>query len=88
MTLTKDDLQAISDIVEERLGGLKSDVSDLKSRMSKVETDMNEVKSQIVDLQNDVTDIKVNKQNNGAIRILNDLHSCYVDTYERYKNYI
>jgi len=51
ITLTKDDLQAISDIVEERLGGLKSDVSDLKSRMSNVETDVSEMKSQISDLQ-------------------------------------
>ena len=70
-----------SDVTE-----LKTNVSELQSDVAELKTNVSELQSDVSKLQFDVTDIKVTKLENGALKTLDDLHSCYVDTFDRYKN--
>ena len=100
MALTKEDLLAIKDIVDDGLSGLKEDVSILKEDVSGLKEDVSVLKEsvsalqenvsdlndRVTDLENEVRIIKVDKLENGALRILNEMSMNYSDTYERYRN--
>ncbi len=72
MALTKKDLQAIKEIVDESISGMKTDVSslktdvsslktdvaDLKTRMTRVEDDLTEVKTRMTKVEDDLTEVK------------------------------
>ena len=93
MTLTREDLSAIAVIVKTEIEPIKVEIVDMKSDISELQSDVAELKTNVFELQTnvsklqfDVTDIKVTKLENGALKTLDDLHSCYVDTFDRYKN--
>lgn len=100
MALTKEDLQAIKGIVDDSVSGLKEDVSGLKESVSSLEErvggleesvsalqdDMSLLNNKADNLENEVRIIKVDKLENGALKILNEMAQNYSDTYQRYRN--
>ncbi len=74
----------VSDLKEE-VSALKEDVSDLKEEASALKEDVSDLKERMSDVEHDVKDIKVVKLENNVIPVLNTIHRCYVDTYERYR---
>ncbi len=72
MSLTKNDLSAIAQIVKESISGLETDVASIKNDVTR--------------LQEEVKYIKLVQLENNVIPRLNTIESCYLDTYDRYKN--
>ncbi len=70
MALSKEDLLAIREVVDESVSGLKEDVGILK-------TEMKEVKA-------DITKIQVNQLENYLIPLVNELNEYQKSTYSRY----
>ena len=65
--------------LEERVGGLEESVSALQD-------DMSLLNNKADNLENEVRIIKVDKLENGALKILNEMAQNYSDTYQRYRN--
>jgi len=93
MALTKEDLQAIKGIVDDSVSGLKESVSNLEERVggleesvSALQDDISLLNNKADNLENEVRIIKVDKLENGALKILNDMAQNYSDTYQRYRN--
>ena len=76
MTLTNEDLFAISQLLDVKLeAGLKP-----------IENDTREMKESIVSLKDEIHRLKLCKENIVLPR-LNTIESCYTSTYNRYKDY-
>jgi chromosome segregation ATPase len=58
MALTKKDLQAIKEIVDESISGVKTDVSSLKTDVSSLKTDVSSLKTDVSSLKTDVSSLK------------------------------
>ncbi len=77
MSLTNDDLQAISQIVQIGLEPVKKDISSLKEDVSSLKEEMEVVK-------NDIRIIKVDILENNVIPRLEHMEQCYLDASNRY----
>ena len=95
-----DELKTEVTVLKEDVSELKEDVSELKTKVTVLNEDVSELKTDVavlkdkVDnlgnevgiLKNEVRIIKVEKLENGAIKILNEMAQNYSDTYESYRN--
>lgn len=92
----KEDVSGLKESVsslEERVGGLEKSVSSLEERVggleesvSALQDDMSLLNNKADNLENEVRIIKVDKLENGALKILNEMAQNYSDTYQRYRN--
>ena len=88
-------LDPIRDTVQEiriDLNGVKSDLNDVKSDLNgmksdliDVKFDLNDVKAGLKEVENRVKKIEITQEHTILPRLSN-IESCYVTTYERYKN--
>ena len=87
--ILKEDVSGLKEDVEilkEDVSGLKEDVEILKENVSGLKTSVDTLNDRVDDLENEVRIIKVDKLENGALKILNDMSKNYSDTYQRYRN--
>ena len=77
MSLTNDDLQAISQIIQIGLEPVKKDISSLKEDVSSLKEEMEVVK-------NDIRIIKVDILENNVVPRLEHMEQCYLDASNRY----
>ena len=92
MMLTKEDLGAISQLldsklypIEDKLDNVEARISSLENRMSSMETQISSLETKVSSVENKVINIEVSIENEMKPR-LNDISSCYSSTYERYKD--
>ena len=83
MTLTNEDLLAISQLLDKKLDArlkpIKNEVHSLKNNVSSVQAEMQYMKD-------DLHLVKL-YQENIITPALNNIEACYTDTYNRYKDY-
>ena len=71
-------LLAISNMLTTQLEPIKNDIAALKSDVSDLKQDVSVLKQKVTKIQVDIeNDVKPRLQN---------IESCYTDTYDRYKN--
>ena len=58
MTLTKDDLIAIEELLDRKLEPIKADIVELKTDVAKLKTDVAELKTDVAELKADVAGLK------------------------------
>lgn len=97
MTLTNEDLLAISKLLDTKLDGrfkvledelqsVKEDVQNLKDDMQGVKADIQGLKEDVQSLKQELHEVKL-FQENVILPRLNTIESCYMDTFDRYRNY-
>lgn len=77
----KEMLLAISGLLDEKLEGLKNDVADLKTDVA----DLKSMRTDVESLKGEMQYIRVVLLENNVIPRLNTIESCYLDTFQRYK---
>lgn len=71
--------------------GIKGEIVGMKDDITDIKGDITEMKDDITEMKDDITDIKARvkrlelTQENVVIPRLNTIESCYISTYERYK---
>ena len=101
MTLTAEDLLAISQMMEEMLDRkldarlkpiehelkvLKAEVKDLKGEVKGLKAEVDGLKAEVDTLKTEIHQIKLFQENIIMPR-LNDIEACYTSTYQRYKDH-
>ncbi len=101
MTLTAEDLLAISQMMEEMLDRkldarlkpiehelkvLKAEVKDLKGEVKGLKAEVDGLKAEVDTLKTEIHQIKLFQENIIMPR-LNDIEVCYTSTYQRYKDH-
>ena len=101
MTLTAEDLLAISQMMEEMLDRkldarlkpiehelkvLKAEVKDLKGEVKGLKAEVDGLKAKVDTLKTEIHQIKLFQENIIMPR-LNDIEACYTSTYQRYKDH-
>lgn len=101
MTLTAEDLLAISQMMEEMLDRkldarlkpiehelkvLKAEVKDLKGEVKGLKAEVDGLKAEVDTLKTEIDQIKLFQENIIMPR-LNDIEACYTSTYQRYKDH-
>ena len=101
MTLTAEDLLAISQMMEEMLDrkldarlkpiehelkGLKAEVDGLKAEVKSLKAEVDGLKKEVDTLKTEIHQIKLFQENIIMPR-LNDIEACYTSTYQRYKDH-
>ena len=101
MTLTAEDLLAISQMMEEMLDrkldarlkpiehelkGLKAEVDGLKAEVKSLKAEVDGLKEEVDTLKTEIHQIKLFQENIIMPR-LNDIEACYTSTYQRYKDH-
>ena len=101
MTLTAEDLLAISQMMEEMLDRkldarlkpiehelkvLKAEVKDLKGEVKGLKAEVDGLKKEVDTLKTEIHQIKLFQENIIMPR-LNDIEACYTSTYQRYKDH-
>ncbi len=93
MSLTNEDLQAITRIFSSGLEPVKNDISSLKRDVSTLKDDVSTLKGKISSLEedmetvkNDIKIIKVDILENNVIPRLEHMEQCYLDASDRYIN--
>lgn len=88
--LERKDIEMIRDVVEEAMGSLKEDVTELKGDVTVLKEDVTKLKGDIEDLkqvtektQNDVIKINLTLENIVMPRLCT-IEDCYTSTYHRY----
>lgn len=87
MTLTAEDLLAISQMMEEMLD------RKLDARLKPIEHELKVLKAEVKDLKAEVDTLKTEIhqiklfQENIIMPRLNDIEACYTSTYQRYKDH-
>lgn len=95
MTLTAEDLLAISQMMDEKLDGrlkpiegdikaMKNDIKIIKNEQKSMKNDLRAVKNEVKTLKNELNRVKLFQENIIMPR-LNDIEACYTSTYDRYK---
>ncbi len=95
MTLTAEDLLAISQMMDEKLEGrlkpiegdikaMKNDIKIIKNEQKSMKNDLRAVKNEVKTLKNELNRVKLFQENIIMPR-LNDIEACYTSTYDRYK---
>jgi len=91
-------LSNMLDPIREELRDIKSDIKEIrgditgmKGEIAEMKDDITEMQDDITEMKDDITDIKARvkrlelTQENVVIPRLNTIESCYISTYERYK---
>ncbi len=87
-------LEPIRDVITELKDDImevKDDITEMKNDITEMKDDITEMKGDITEMKGDITDMKARikklelTQENVIIPRLNNIESCYVSTYERYK---
>lgn len=101
MTLTAEDLLAISQMMEEMLDrklderlkpiehelkSLKAEVDGLKAEVKSLKAEVDGLKKEVDTLKTEIHQIKLFQENIIMPR-LNDIEACYTSTYQRYKDH-
>ena len=90
MALTQDDLLAISQLLDVKL---KAEIQPIKNEIQSLKSDVQSVKTELLaemqalkaSLEAEIHKIKLFQENVIMLR-LNTIESCYLSTYERYKD--
>ena len=92
MSLSKEDLQSITFIVnnavsplKEDISSLKEDVGSLKEDVGSLKEDVGSLKSSVANLEKELKIVKVDLLENNVIPRLNSIEACYTSTYDRYR---
>ena len=64
---------------------LKTDVEVLKADVKVLKADVKVLKTDVSVLKNDMQNVKIVQLENGVLPRLNTIESCYLDTFQRYK---
>ena len=98
MSLTKQDLAAISAIVKEQISGVENHIDSLEGRFDtlegrfdklegrfdKLEGRFDKLEDRVENLEKDMKIVRVDILENQVIPRLNTIEKCYVDTSKRY----
>ncbi len=84
MSLNKNDLQAIGELLDIKLAPMQSDINTLKSDVGSLKSEMAGVKDRLDSLESDMRYVKVDLLENNVIPRLSTIESCYVSTSNRY----
>ncbi len=80
MSLTNDDLLAISQLLDTKLD------DKLEANLKPIREDIHTLKVDVQGLKEDVHYLKLT-QENVVLPRLNTIETCYIDTYKRYRDY-
>lgn len=86
-------LLAMSEMMDEKLVGIKDDIQDMKGDIQNMKGDIQNMKCDILNMKGEIITIKGELhlvklcQENMILPRLNTIESCYTDTYTRYKEY-
>ena len=86
-------LLAMSEMMDEKLVGIKDDIQDMKGDIQNMKGDIQNMKCDILNMKGEIITIKGELhlvklcQENMIRPRLNTIESCYTDTYTRYKEY-
>lgn len=94
MTLTAEDLLAISQMMEEmldrkldeRLKPIEHELKSLKAEVDGLKAEVDGLKKEVDTLKTEIHQIKLFQENIIMPR-LNDIEACYTSTYKRYKDH-
>lgn len=94
MTLTAEDLLAISQMMEEmldrkldaRLKPIEHELKSLKAEVDGLKAEVDGLKKEVDTLKTEIHQIKLFQENIIMPR-LNDIEACYTSTYQRYKDH-
>ena len=86
MILTAEDLLAISQMIDERLKPIESDIKVIKNEQKIMKNDLRAVKDEVKILKNELQRVKLFQENIIMPR-LNEIEACYTSTYDRYKEH-
>ena len=94
MTLTAEDLLAISQMMEEmldrkldaRLKPIEHELKVLKAEVDGLKAEVDGLKKEVDTLKTEIHQIKLFQENIIMPR-LNDIEACYTSTYQRYKDH-
>ncbi len=94
MTLTAEDLLAISQMMEEmldrkldaRLKPIEHELKVLKAEVKDLKAEVDGLKAEVDTLKTEIHQIKLFQENIIMPR-LNDIEACYTSTYQRYKDH-
>ena len=94
MTLTAEDLLAISQMMEEmldrkldaRLKPIEHELKVLKAEVKGLKAEVDGLKAEVDTLKTEIHQIKLFQENIIMPR-LNDIEACYTSTYQRYKDH-
>ena len=93
MILTAEDLLAISQMIDERLKPIESDIKVIKNEQKIMKNDLRAVKDELKTvraavkiLKNELQRVKLFQENIIMPR-LNEIEACYTSTYDRYKEH-
>ena len=78
---------ALSDLLDEKLGGLEQKVDGLEQRMDGLDQKVDGLEQSMESIQGRVTRIEVDLLENNVIPRLNTIEACYTSTYNRYREY-
>ena len=88
----RDMISEISELLDEKLEGLKTDVKGLKTDVKGLKTDVKGLKTKVDGLETDVSGLKAEMKHvrvvlleNNVIPRLSTIEECYLDTFQRYK---
>lgn len=85
MPLTRDDLKAIAEIVDERIEPIKADISNIKADIANMKTDISNIKTDISNMKHDISSIEgemvlmnarienIDRTLKAQVKIVNDL---------------
>jgi len=83
----KDDFMDVKDDITE----IRGDITEIRGDITEIRGDITEIRGDITEMKNDISDMKgrIKKleltQENVIIPRLDNIESCYLSTYERYK---
>ena len=78
-------LSAISELLDEKLEGLKTDVKGLKTDVKGLKTKVDGLETDVSGLKAEMKHVRVVLLENDIIPRLSTIESCYLDTFQRYK---
>ena len=77
-------LSAMSELLDEKLEGLKTDVAGLKTKVYSLETDVSDLKADVSDLKGQMKYVRIELLENNVIPRLNTIEECYLDASHKY----